>query len=284
MKRISLLLVVVLCLAGLRVVAQDRMYKKNGEIIEIKLLRLSSTEITFKKFDNLDGPEYSIPKGDVVRIRYANGSSDVFEENNDKLGVDDKGRSIGAVRYMDKKSAPKDQNIIAFAPIAFTENGYGFSLSYERTLDKRGWVSFYFPTYFTFSSSQSYDPVTGASVTHNFHNGMFYLMPGIKFYTNLNSPNRMKHSVGLNLVTAFGSSDNNNDINYNSTSTYSRTMVGAIASYGGNMFPTNHLYLGWDAGMGMSYVNDWDGQPHSTQFLIQLSLRCGYRFTGKVRP
>jgi hypothetical protein len=264
-------------------VAQDRMYKKNGEIVEIKLLKLSSTEITFKKFDNLDGPEYTIPKGDVVRIRYANGSSDVFEENNDRLGVDDKGRSIAA-RYMDKKSAPKNQNIVAFAPIAFTENGYGFSFSYERTLDKRGWVSFYVPAYYTFTSSTTSDPVTGAQVSHGFQNAMFYVMPGIKFYTNLNGPTRIKHSVALNMVAALGTSNNNTDINYNSSPSQSRTLFGALASYGGNMFPTNHLYLGWDGGMGMSYINNYDGLSHGVGFLLQLSLRCGYRFTGKARP
>ena len=281
-KTLKYFLTLLLSVVFFNAIAQDRMYKKNGEIVEIKLIRLSPTEITFKKFNNPDGPEYTIPKGDVVKIKYANGASDVFEENNDRLNVDENGRSIAA-HYMDKKSAPKDQNIIAFAPIAITENGFGFSLSYERTLDKRGWVSLYCPTYFTFGSGETYDPASNTYVTKNFRNPMFYIEPGVKLYTNLNSPNRMKHSVGIGLIMAFGNSDNNNDINYNTNSTYSRTLMGALVSYGGNMFPTNHLYLGWDAGFGMSYINDYDGVAHSRTGLVQVSVRVGYRFTKKVK-
>ena len=242
--------------------------------------------MTFKRWDNPDGPEYSIPKGDVFKIRYANGSSDIFEENNDKLGVDDNGRSLAATKYMDKRTAPKDHNIISFAPLAFTENGYGFSFSYERTLDKRGWVSFYCPLYLAFSSNSSvYNPTTQQNQVSNFYNPMYYIMPGIKFYTNMNTVNRVKHSLALNLVMAVGKNENGS---YDLTSGYvstsqSRFMLGALASYGGNMFPTNHLYLGYDIGLGMPYINNYDGEAHSLTPLFQMSLRVGYRFVKKAR-
>ena len=285
MSNLKYFFVLLLSVFTLQSFAQDRMYKKNGDIVEIKLIRLTPTEITFKRFDTPDGPEYTIPKGDVIKIRYANGSSDVFEENNDRMGLNDEGKPMAPVMHMDKRSAPKDQNMIGFSPLAFTENGYGFSLSYERTLDKRGWVSFYFPIYFTFQPQTSTD-YSGVQTAQNFSNPMVYFMPGMKFYTNLNGPSRMKHSIALNLVMAFG--NNTADaIDYygtnNGPTTKARSLIGALVSYGGTMFPTNHLFFGYDVGLGMSYLNHYDGVEHGITGLFQASIRCGYRFTKKVK-
>ncbi|MBN2698833.1 MAG: hypothetical protein JXR52_08405 [Bacteroidales bacterium] len=38
------------------------------------------SEIAYKKFDNTEGPVYKIMLSDVERIRYENGSEDVFGE------------------------------------------------------------------------------------------------------------------------------------------------------------------------------------------------------------
>ncbi len=285
MYKFRIFFVLILAVVSTHVFAQDRMYKKNGEIVEINLIRLSPSEITFKRFDRPDGPEYTIPKGDVMKIRYANGSSDVFEENNDRIGVNDEGRPVAPQHFVDKRSAPKDQNIIAVAPIVFTENGHGFGFTYERTLDKRGWVSLYCPFYLTYSSNNN-SGTSGTQSTDNFFNPMYYLEPGIKFYTNLNSLNRMKHSLGLNLVLGLGSNTasnydyyTGNTVNTNS----SRALVGALVGYGGNMFPTNHLYLGYSMGLGMTYVNDYGGVSHPVAALFEASIRCGYRFAKTAK-
>ncbi len=58
--------------------AQDIILKKNGDEINAKIQEVGVNEIKYKKFDNLDGPVYTILKAEVFMIKYANGSKDVF--------------------------------------------------------------------------------------------------------------------------------------------------------------------------------------------------------------
>jgi hypothetical protein len=58
--------------------SQDVITKSNGEEIKAKVLEVSQTEIKYKKFDNLNGPTFSISKNDVFMVKYENGSKDVF--------------------------------------------------------------------------------------------------------------------------------------------------------------------------------------------------------------
>lgn len=58
--------------------AQDVIVKKNAEEIEARVIRIGETSITYKKYTNLDGPEYVIPKKDVFMIKYENGTKEVF--------------------------------------------------------------------------------------------------------------------------------------------------------------------------------------------------------------
>jgi hypothetical protein len=65
--------------------AQDIITKKSGEDIQAKVLEVSTTELKYKKFDNLTGPIFIIVLSDVLMVRYENGSKDIF--NNDKKDV-----------------------------------------------------------------------------------------------------------------------------------------------------------------------------------------------------
>lgn len=58
--------------------AQDNIVMKNGDEIKAKVVEITVGEIKYKKFDNLDGPIYTSPKTDVVFVKYANGSKEVF--------------------------------------------------------------------------------------------------------------------------------------------------------------------------------------------------------------
>ena len=54
--------------------------KKTGEDISGKILEVTSSEIKYKKADNLDGPIFTISKSEVLIIRYKNGTKDVFSD------------------------------------------------------------------------------------------------------------------------------------------------------------------------------------------------------------
>lgn len=78
MKKIIIVLSLLLCSSvGF---AQDVLTKKNGEDILAKVLEVTTTEIKYKKYDNPNGPTFTILKSEVLLIRYENGTKDVFNE------------------------------------------------------------------------------------------------------------------------------------------------------------------------------------------------------------
>jgi hypothetical protein len=64
--------------------AQDIIIKKKGKDIKAKVLEITQTIIKYKRFDNLNGPIYIIPKIDVYTIRYKNGRTISFDGNSTK--------------------------------------------------------------------------------------------------------------------------------------------------------------------------------------------------------
>jgi len=60
--------------------SQDIITTKTGEDILAKIVEVGHTEIKYKKFDNPEGPQFTILKSDVLMIRYENGTKDIFTE------------------------------------------------------------------------------------------------------------------------------------------------------------------------------------------------------------
>ena len=249
--------------------AQDKIFKKNGEIIDAKISLINGDIIVFKRFDNPDGPEYSIPKADVTRIKYVNGSQDIFEENNDRIGVV-KGKENA---HMYNEFA-RNKNIIAFAPLLFTEHGIGIAVNWEHSLDKAGWVTVNIPAMITWSNANGADQQRDV---------LAYLMPGIKVYPTLNTSLKNKFSIGPSLVFAMGQGSPNNNTYSDPIAHQNHLMMGALAVIGANMFPTTHTYLGLDFGMGYSYINKYNNVDNSTAFMVEFSLKCGYRYESKLK-
>ena len=61
--------------------AQDIILKKNADEIPAKILKVGNTEIEYKKWNNLDGPTYTIATNDIFIIKYQNGSKDIISAN-----------------------------------------------------------------------------------------------------------------------------------------------------------------------------------------------------------
>ena len=61
--------------------AQDVVTLKNGEDIEAFVQEIGEVDVKYKKFDNPNGPNYTLKKAEIFMIRYANGSKDVFVDN-----------------------------------------------------------------------------------------------------------------------------------------------------------------------------------------------------------
>jgi len=56
----------------------DLITLKNGQEIKAQVTEIGTSEIKYKKCDNISGPTYSMKRNEVFMIKYANGSKDFF--------------------------------------------------------------------------------------------------------------------------------------------------------------------------------------------------------------
>jgi hypothetical protein len=280
----GLFAIAMMCLSA-PVFAQDKIFKSNGDVLEVKIRSVERNMISFLRYDNLSGPEYTIPKREVDKIRYENGSEETF--NNDRMpgdGMqgDDRRGSFGqryrgmVYRRMDNErfKGQYKPNILSFAPMQMTEFGAaGFSFSYERALDVNSIVAFYVPAMMVFNLNSRYDNNTGNTVNSN--DAMFYLTPGIKLYPT-GGYGLAKYAIGPSLV--IGSGQKTGTDNFGMTVSQSDFVLGMMVNQSLNLNPSPHLYLGLEFGLGYTYVNQLAGLSQGTETLVQFSFRIGYRY------
>ena len=75
------------------IISQDIIIYKDGTELESKVLKVGKTEITYKKYSNLSGPEYTEEKNNIFMIKYEGGSKDVFKttvSENKEITIEEK--------------------------------------------------------------------------------------------------------------------------------------------------------------------------------------------------
>jgi hypothetical protein len=77
----NLLLIILLASSTNIIKAQDTLTMRSGENIIVKIIEVGSSEVKYKKIDNLNGPGFSIFKSELSMIQYENGSKDVFKDD-----------------------------------------------------------------------------------------------------------------------------------------------------------------------------------------------------------
>lgn len=60
------------------VCAQDKIYRKNGQIIKAKILEIGVEEVKYKPLENPDGPLYVLPQDKIWKIVFENGKVEKF--------------------------------------------------------------------------------------------------------------------------------------------------------------------------------------------------------------
>jgi len=80
MKNLCLSLA-ILVINAIGAISQDTIILKNAEIIVGKVITIGEKEISYKNFENLSGPDYSLSLTKVAGIKYPNGYMDVFDES-----------------------------------------------------------------------------------------------------------------------------------------------------------------------------------------------------------
>src|SRR5918912_1387235 len=79
MKKITLLLGIILLV--FYSYSQDKIYRNNGKVIEVKVLEVGSSEIKYREFNNPDGPIYILETDKIKKVVYENGKVEKFEDN-----------------------------------------------------------------------------------------------------------------------------------------------------------------------------------------------------------
>jgi hypothetical protein len=76
------IVLVAMLLVGMsfRLYSQDKILLKNGEEINAIVNEIDTDVIKYKKFENPNGPLYTIEKKLVFMVKYQNGTKDVFSE------------------------------------------------------------------------------------------------------------------------------------------------------------------------------------------------------------
>ena len=77
MKRILIILSALFVCAA-TASAQDVITKKNGEDIKAKVLEIDNSNVKYKLFDEPNGVTYTMPKSQILMIRYESGRNEVF--------------------------------------------------------------------------------------------------------------------------------------------------------------------------------------------------------------
>ena len=71
-------LFIIISLFSINLDAQDIIVLKKAQEIQGKVLSVEARDVKYKKYSNLDGPTYSLPKTDIFMIKYENGEKEVF--------------------------------------------------------------------------------------------------------------------------------------------------------------------------------------------------------------
>jgi hypothetical protein len=100
-----------ICLIHLTAHAQDIITKKDGTDVQAKILEVTPQEIKFKKFDNPEGPIFTLLTSEILMVKYENGTRDVFDQKNSNAStvaeyyeLGEKGRQDALLFYSGNKS------------------------------------------------------------------------------------------------------------------------------------------------------------------------------------
>jgi len=137
LARRTFLLIAIFCINIAYSFAQDIITLKSGNEIQALVQEVGDVDVKYKKFDNPNGPSYTLKKSEIFMIKYDNGSKDVFADN---VATDTSpAKTPPSVQSQDKKEnspkkvkdMPGNLPLSAFAGIPL--GGYMGSLTFEGT-------------------------------------------------------------------------------------------------------------------------------------------------------
>ncbi len=104
MKKLLLILVATMSVS-LSAMAQDVIVLTNAEEVQAKVKSIGLQEVVYLKWNNLEGPTYTVPKSEIFFIKYANGQKDTFTNQIQSARI----KPIGKLATQEDFSRPKLQ-------------------------------------------------------------------------------------------------------------------------------------------------------------------------------
>ena len=71
-------------MCGLTAMAQDIIVLKDGDLKQVKVIEVGENDVKYKKWENIDGPTYTISISNILSINYQNGAKDSFADYKEK--------------------------------------------------------------------------------------------------------------------------------------------------------------------------------------------------------
>lgn len=95
--------------------AQDIIVKKDGDAILCKVVKVSETEVEYKKYNNQQGPIYAVSTRNIQAINYENGDKDIFKSLNDSQIISTTASTTEATVHelMSQETIEKNRQAIA---------------------------------------------------------------------------------------------------------------------------------------------------------------------------
>ncbi|MDQ6755582.1 MAG: hypothetical protein M3004_01480 [Bacteroidota bacterium] len=125
MKKITLFLLIIFSISS-QIFAQDKIYRKNGQVVKAKIIEIGTSEIKYKLPDNPESPIYVLEKDNINKIEYEDGRVEKFATN-----LKDPEKYIGQLHKAIKVDFLGP--LIGYSQISF-EKSTGVGKGYEITL------------------------------------------------------------------------------------------------------------------------------------------------------
>ena len=93
----------------------DLVVLNNGEVLKCIVSEIEETNIKYKRFDNLSGPNYSMSKSQIHLIKYKNGTKDIFQTSiSDGIVINQTKTTPSEEKVNSNKSHAKGFGIVSF--------------------------------------------------------------------------------------------------------------------------------------------------------------------------
>jgi hypothetical protein len=263
--------------------AQDVLVRRNGSIIEGKVVEVGIDRVLYKISQEANAANFVVRKNELLRIEFGNGQTIWFDKRRERSSE----RSSERANERNSpvvQDEPMGRNKVDFSAFKAFDSGPGFGISYERILDKNGYFGLLLP--FTVTISDSYYFPIGSETSNN--EEMYYFSPSLKIYPF--GQKRVTYAVGPTLYAGVGRRWYNYTDYNPTTQVYTsreeereRFRMGMIVNNYVNFQITKHFQIGLNAGVGPRYIDreKFQSTTYKTRGMEitgEFNFNLGFRF------